>query len=308
MQQNEQLRHQMRSSASKKMSERRCDAVTDSILKNISVIGTRKAAATTTPAKDVYQRTETVFKSEQGNSVVDDFADFQYYYPNQQSAHTHTHAAQVNGSPNPFDDFDDFVTASTSASASISPDPAAATAVSDKYDAFRGIDSLPAPDDAREPPAVPQDRISVWIKCLTTCKQLLQRTFNALIVGHGEDSAIEALQSEPGTAFIHDLHQLYLMTQRIGSAQRSMCLHSDHLSSLLTDVVMTWRPLNLLFNRVQNLPEASANDLPSVKSGSCNICLCESPPAVVLVNGTPYHQVCANLWTHCISPHLPHPI
>lgn len=301
MQEKEQQlqRQQMRSSASKTKTE--IDAVTDSILKNISVIGTCNAAAKTPETKDQNRTTriKSAFKSEQGNIATDDFADFQYYFPNKQNP-------SPNGSSDPFDDFHDWGTAASPASHTTSPQTGGV--VVDKYDVFRELHSHPSSIETREPPDVPQDRISIWIRCLGICKQLLQKSFNALIVSHGEESAIEALKSEPGIAFVNDLHQLYLMTQRIGSGQRSMCLHSDQLNNLLTDVVMTWRPLHSLFNRVTNLPEAIANKVSSMKSGSCYICLCASPPEVVLVNGTPFHMVCANLWTHCISPHLPEPI
>ena len=277
------------------------DAVTDSMLKNIFVMGNRTPTATNA-SYPIHERPALASAlHQQQDLTADEFADFQSY-PKQCSPT----GAFTNGCSTAFDDFDDFVTAVDT----ISPKATSHTAT-DRYDVFRELDSQPN-DSAFVNEPLPdcgdRSRICIWKKCLVTCKQLLQMSFNALIVSHGEESAIEALRSEPGSAFIQDLHQLHAMTRRIGHAVQSSCLNSAELNALLTDVEMTWRPLHSLFHKASHFPDTvSASSSPTQRQGKCYICLTPEPPELVLVNAVPYHACCANLWIHCVHSRLPTP-
>lgn len=270
------------------------DAITDSMLKNILVMGTSNLTATA--AANDQKHVVGSSLSQQKDMASDEFAEFQ--------SCPKMGAFTNNGCSNAFDDFSDFITAVDP----ISSKPLPHHAPTDRYGAFRELDSKPN-DYAfiNEPPVDSDDRIYVWKQCLIACKQIMHKSFNALIVSHGEESAIEALHSEPGSVFVQDLHQLYLMTLRIRRALTSSCLKSEELNSLLTDVEMTWRPLLSLFDKAAPLPVSSSIPSSVAQNEHCHICLSSEPPDLVAVNATAYHTCCANLWIHCINSTLPRP-
>lgn len=178
---------------------------------------------------------------------------------------------------------------------------------SDRYDVFRELSSTPDfPRSETNSTAGPNDCNTVWCKCLKVCKNLLQKSFNALIVNHDEESVIEALKSSPGQDFIEDLHEVYLIAKRIGAAYNRISL-KDHLIDLqsdLTDIEMIWKPLVLLFGKVKHTNPLL--NTPSQSSGpTCGICFVSDDSLIVLVNNKSYHKSCANLWLTFLSEQLP---
>lgn len=53
--------------------------------------------------------------------------------------------------------------------------------------------------------------ISTKRKFLNACKQVMQKTFNILIVNHGEESVLEALSSKDGTNFAHGKYSFNIL-------------------------------------------------------------------------------------------------
>lgn len=226
----------------------------------------------------------------------DEFADFQ----------SCPKSDNLSNGANYTEDFDDFVTAISSPKIE---SVGATGSLVDRYDVFRDLDSDRASHVTASPAHESDQRVLMWHKCLVACKQLLHKSFNALIVNHGEDSVIEALRSEAGHRFMQDLRQVFCISHRIGEAVQSSSLCSiAPLQVLCADVQMIWRPLHSLFNKVspdQHSKEDSDAKMLKERGERCYICLQHEPPDVVIVQAIPYHKSCVNLWIHYLQSPLP---
>lgn len=290
-----QQERQMQLPSKDKESATRMDLLTDRMMDNI--ISMTRTTHPSLGAESAHISQDLLSSMHQEmNSSADDFAEFQSCPKTWDNATTVPNGCST-------DDFDNFVTASK-------PQAGSRTVV-DRYDVFRELDPGAQTTDVMNVSGHASDeRIVLWQKCLTACKQLLHKSFNALIVNHGEESAIEALRSEPGSRFVEDLHQVYYMSQRIGSAIRSSSPNTSLplLHTLSADIEMTWRPLRLLFKKVtKHLASTPESEIRKAGGEQCYICLNGEPPELTFVQATPYHASCANLVVHYLQSRLPVP-
>ncbi|RWS28612.1 hypothetical protein B4U80_12781 [Leptotrombidium deliense] len=154
----------------------------------------------------------------------------------------------------------------------------------------------------------------VWLQILRCCRHVLHKSFNVLIVNHGEESSVEALNTEEGKEFCSDLVNVFLVTKRIKKKFQAFGSRNENIEQLLEDVEVTFRSLRKLFNQASVCLELDCfdgdDDLLNSKNSSktCSICGCsEYGKRNILLNfaGNEYHSSCANLWLNCVSSSLP---
>lgn len=161
----------------------------------------------------------------------------------------------------------------------------------DKYQAFRELQV-----DSCE-----SNTANITKLCLTACKNLLQKSFNTLIVNHGEECALEALRHPRGKQFIQDLTYVHLISLRTSKN----CDSNDlQMESMEDDISRLWTSLTNLFKRADHSFEYPTQLCPENGTLSCRICYWKDTQ-VVLIKGKPYHQECANLWLNCVNSSLP---
>lgn len=163
--------------------------------------------------------------------------------------------------------------------------------LTDKYQAFREL----------EVTSSSSNEVQVRKLCLTACKNLLQKSFNTLIVNHGEDCALEALRHPLGRQFIQDLTLVHSISLRASSD----CDADDlQVAAMGDDISRLWSSLTTLFKRAHPSLACASGVSPNGGQLTCRICQWKDCN-VTQVKGKSYHQECANLWLNCVSSNLP---
>jgi hypothetical protein len=207
------------------------------------------------------------------------------------------------------DDFGDFKTS-------------AATAVLSKLDT-ESIHSFESMSDEHSESTSPiiisneEDILKVWTQAAQAVKQIVHKSFNTLVVNHGQDCSIEAMSSNDGRKFRSDLEQVYFVAKRIEHAFKSRLnvnttdTGSMQLAKLLGDIEITYKTLTKLFLKCSTLDDLSnleANRAGSKKDSKCTICRSNLKIGfvnLIVVAGGNYHASCANLWTNYVTNSLP---
>lgn len=161
----------------------------------------------------------------------------------------------------------------------------------DKYQVFRElVDGNNESTDHKE----------IRRQCLLQCKAFLQKSFNTLIVNHGEECTLEALHHPRGKQFIDDLALIHTISLRAAKQCTSVDLILIH-----DEIERLWTSLATLFKRSGHLPVTCDTDIiEEASASSCEICGGKDS-TLTLVRGTFYHEECFNLWISCIGTQLP---
>ncbi|CAG2102699.1 unnamed protein product [Medioppia subpectinata] len=152
---------------------------------------------------------------------------------------------------------------------------------------------------------------------IQTCRQLIHKAFNVLIVSHGEDSAVEAIRAANGLRFAFDLLEVYAIVKRLDKSLKASDKLNDNITKLIDDIDSAWNTIGSLFAKasidielkdesVMNESESSPSNTGSLCTICCSKATADRP--VIPFAGFDYHTSCANLWLNCINPSLPQPI
>lgn len=161
-----------------------------------------------------------------------------------------------------------------------------------------------------------EDVIKMWLKMTQTIKQIIHKSFNTLIVNHGQDCAMAAINSERGSQFVEQLEQVYLIAKRIENKFKAeehelkLIAHeeSEQLTKLLVDCEMTWKTLSKLFVTQPSLGlEQNQQIATEFKCLICRSTLIVGNCDLVNHDGVDYHLTCANFWLNAVQLPLPRP-
>lgn len=156
-------------------------------------------------------------------------------------------------------------------------------------------------------------------KILSACRQVMQKTFNILIVSHGEDSVLEALGSKDGANFVFDLKEVYTIALRIES-NLSMLDNIDERNqckSIVEEIVSKYELIDNIFRKSSIKIEEYADQQISMNS-TLESKIDECEPCTICSDGCPlssnkslsfagfrYHINCANFWLNFVGSSLP---
>lgn len=185
-------------------------------------------------------------------------------------------------------------------------------------ESIHSFESASEVGDSSSPPVViktEEDVLMVWTQMVQAVKQLIHKSFNTLVVNHGQDCSIEAMSSFDGHKFRNDLEQVYLVAKRIEHAFKSkpnshaFALKSQQLTKLLEDIEITYKTLTKLFLKCSKSVDGFTMEAAGSKyDPKCTICRSNLKIGVVtliIVSGFNYHSSCANLWMNHVSNSLP---
>lgn len=179
----------------------------------------------------------------------------------------------------------------------------------DKYSVIRGI-NLDAPVGEAA-------CIDTWTRCLESVRELITEAESVFNREASSQICREALDTEEGTSYIHNLAEVYKVCRRIALSSQLTGLQSENLDKLCSDVQDTWGRLasyleNSCLFTVKVPPVDDAKWLPDVDESvkSCGVCLLhvdnpEIASSKLSYSGREYHTPCANLWVNCVSSLLP---
>uniref|UniRef100_A0A1E1X9D7 Putative vesicle coat complex copii subunit sfb3 n=1 Tax=Amblyomma aureolatum TaxID=187763 RepID=A0A1E1X9D7_9ACAR len=179
----------------------------------------------------------------------------------------------------------------------------------DKYSVIRGIN--------QDAPVGEAACIDSWTRCLESVRELITEAESVFNREASSQICREALDTEEGTSYIHNLAEVFKVCQRIALSSRLTGLQSENLDKLCSEVQATWEQLasyleNSCLFTVKVPPAEDAKWLPSADESakSCGVCLLhvdnpEIASSKLSYSGREYHSPCANLWVNCVNSLLP---
>ncbi|XP_077499350.1 synergin gamma-like isoform X2 [Amblyomma americanum] len=179
----------------------------------------------------------------------------------------------------------------------------------DKYSVIRGIN--------QDAPVGEAACIDSWTRCLESVRELIMEAESVFNREASSQICREALDTEEGTSYIHNLAEVYKVCQRIALSSRLTGLQSENLDKLCSEVQATWEQLtsyleNSCLFTMKIPPAEDAKWLPGADESakSCGVCLLhvdnpEIASSKLSYSGREYHSPCANLWVNCVNSLLP---